>query len=77
MSMKSEEALIQPTDMGDWLTLADVSAALNIPVRTIYQWRYRGEGPPMYRFGGHVRTRRSDLHEWIEAHKDLSHGRTA
>jgi hypothetical protein len=33
----------------------DVSAYLAVPVRTLYQWSHRGEGPPAIRSGRHLR----------------------
>lgn len=36
-------------------TLDDVSAYLQIPKGTLYQWRCRGEGPPCIRMGKHLR----------------------
>ena len=39
------------------MTLADLAELLGVPVTTLYQWRHRGEGPPGYRVGRHVRYR--------------------
>lgn len=40
------ERLLSPTEL---------AGCLAVPVQTIYQWRHRGEGPPGYRVGRHVR----------------------
>jgi excisionase family DNA binding protein len=39
------------------MTVAELAELLGVPVTTLYQWRHRGEGPPGYRVGRHVRYR--------------------
>jgi predicted DNA-binding transcriptional regulator AlpA len=41
-----------------------------IPLRTIYNWRSRGEGPPAYRVGKYLRYRQSDVDAWLEGRHD-------
>ena len=50
-----------PTDF--LLELADF---LDIPIKTLYAWRYRGEGPIGFRAGKHLRYRWIDVEAWIE-----------
>ena len=57
-------------DPGRLMTLNEVSALLGIPVATLYRWRHRGEGPPGYRIGRHVRIRRAAVEAWIESRAD-------
>lgn len=52
------------------MSLSDLSDMLSVPVTTLYQWRHRGEGPPGYRVGRHVRYRRSDVEAWLETRAD-------
>lgn len=52
------------------MTLADLSEMLGVPVNTIYGWRSRGEGPPGYRVGRHVRYRRAAVDAWLETQTD-------
>ncbi len=49
------------------LTTEEAAALLNVPVRTLTNWRCRGRfpGPPFVRLGGTVRYRRGDLLEWV------------
>lgn len=47
-------------------TIGEVAAFLRIPSRTLYQWRYRGKGPPAYRVGRHLRFRWLDVEAWLE-----------
>jgi len=51
------------------LTVQDLAAYLGVPVTTLYQWRYRGEGPRGFRVGRHIRYQWSDVAEWIENQK--------
>ncbi len=48
------------------LTTSQVAAYLQVPVATIHQWRYRGEGPKAAKVGRHLRFRRVDLDAWLE-----------
>ena len=47
------------------LTAQDLAAYLEVPLTTLYAWRYRGEGPAGFRIGKHLRYRRSDVEQWI------------
>ncbi|MGH8946589.1 MAG: helix-turn-helix transcriptional regulator [Acidimicrobiia bacterium] len=44
----------------------ELAGYLGVPVTTLYQWRYRREGPPGFRVGRHVRYRWRDVETWIE-----------
>jgi len=50
--------------------LAWLSGYIGIPERSIYNWRQRGEGPPAYRIGKHLRYRRSDVEAWLDGRRD-------
>lgn len=47
------------------MTAAEVAEHLGVPVATLYQWRYRREGPRGLRVGRHLRYRRADVEAWI------------
>lgn len=47
------------------LSVQDLAEYLDLPVATLYGWRYRGLGPPGFRVGRHVRYRQSDVDQWI------------
>ena len=53
-----------PTCARLW-TLQDVSDFLNVPVGTLYQWRVRGEGPPAFKVGRHVRFDPDRVRAWV------------
>jgi len=55
-------------DRSGWerlLTVEDVAELLAVPVRTLYTWRYRGEGPPALKLGGHLRYEPAALRRWL------------
>jgi len=48
------------------LTVKDLAKYLGVPATTLYQWRYRREGPRGFRVGRHIRYQLCDVTEWIE-----------
>lgn len=57
----------------EWLSPADLSAEINIPLATIYQWRHhKRTGPPGVRIGKHIRYRRSEVDKWLDSLTDAS-----
>jgi excisionase family DNA binding protein len=54
------------------LTPHEVAVFLGVPLRTIYRWRSRGDGPRGYRIGRHVRYRVDDIERWLEDRRDAS-----
>jgi excisionase family DNA binding protein len=55
--MQHLEPLIDVQQLADYL---------DVPVKTLYAWRYRREGPPAFRVGRHLRYRCSDIQRWIQ-----------
>ena len=48
------------------LSVRELADYLGVPVTTLYQWRYRREGPTGFRVGRHIRYRWQDVLDWIE-----------
>lgn len=48
------------------LTAEELADFLDVPIKTLYAWRHRGEGPIGFRVGRHIRYRRVDVELWIE-----------
>lgn len=48
-------------------TFQDVSDFLGVPIGTLYQWRVRGEGPPAFKVGRHVRFDPDQVRTWLAA----------
>ena len=59
--MQHLEPLIDVQQLADYL---------DVPVKTLYAWRYRREGPPAFRVGRHLRYRRTDIQRWIQQQID-------
>lgn len=47
------------------LSIDDLSAYLQVPVNTLYQWRKTHKGPAGFRVGKYVRYRPDDVDAWI------------
>lgn len=56
-AMEHEERLVD---------VHELAAYLEVPVKTLYAWRYRREGPPAFRVGRHLRYRWRDVQLWIQ-----------
>ncbi len=56
------------------LTVEDLAGYLEVPVATIYAWRYHHRGPPGFRVGRHLRFRWSDVERWINDQFAQSNG---
>ena len=56
--------------MGDtpqqFMTPDEVANLLQVPVATLYGWRYKGVGPLSVRVGKHIRYRRADIDAWFD-----------
>jgi excisionase family DNA binding protein len=62
----STAAAVSPLRCERLWTLQDVSAFLGVPVGTLYQWRVRGEGPPAFKVGRHVRFDPDRVRAWLD-----------
>ena len=54
------------------LTVEDLAEYLDVPVATLYAWRYHRQGPPGFRVGRHIRYRWADIEEWISLRVEAS-----
>ena len=48
------------------VSVEQVAEHLGVPVKTLYQWRYKGVGPRPLRVGRHLRYRPEDVKTWLE-----------
>ena len=53
------------TDRRKMATQAELSAYLDVPQKTLIDWRYRGVGPPWIKLGHHVRYPWPAVDKWI------------
>jgi excisionase family DNA binding protein len=42
----------------------EVSAYLGVPIKTLYQWKWRGDGPPVRKIGRHLRYDPAAVKNW-------------
>lgn len=50
----------------DVVTIDEVARRLDVPKKTLYNWRYKGVGPRSHRIGKHLRYRWSDVLDWLD-----------
>jgi predicted DNA-binding transcriptional regulator AlpA len=48
-------------------TVEDVGEVLGLPVRTLYDWRGRGYGPTVKRFGRYLRYDPVEVKRWFDS----------
>jgi len=53
---QTDERLVEPQEVADYLL---------VPVATLAQWRYLGQGPRFHKVGRFVRYRWSDVEKWL------------
>ena len=46
-------------------TVDDAALYLRVPVKTLYQWKWRGEGPPVRKMGRHLRYDPAEVQRWF------------
>jgi predicted DNA-binding transcriptional regulator AlpA len=54
-------------DIDPLWTAADMAHFLGVPVKTLYQWKWRGEGPPWKKVGRHLRYDPAEVRKWVES----------
>jgi len=54
------------------LSVEELAGLLQVPPRTIYDWRYRGDGPKPIRVGRYLRFDPADVAHWLAGRKAAS-----
>jgi len=67
--MESTQQIPKPRPL--W-GVGDVAAYLGVPVKTLYRWRLKHEGPDCLRVGKHLRYVPDDVIAWVESRKRLA-----
>lgn len=60
--MPRERPVIDPM----WTT-AETSYYLGVPVQTLYQWKWLGQGPPVHKIGRHLRYDPAEVRAWVDS----------
>ncbi len=60
-----------PQDAHDWMTIQEVADHYRRPVKTLYDWRYRGFGPKAVRVGARLLYKRETVLEWLERQESV------
>lgn len=67
--------MVVPSDpLPHLLTPSEVGDYLGVPIGTLANWRYQGEGPPFVHVGRLVRYRADDVNAWIQTNLSPSSG---
>ncbi|MDI3386360.1 helix-turn-helix domain-containing protein [Streptomyces sp. B-S-A8] len=53
--------------MEKMITIPELADALNVSVKTIYEWNSLGTGPAYVKAGGGVRFRPSEVERWLNS----------
>jgi len=56
------------------LSIEELSEYLNVPIRTLYDWRLAGKGPCAVHVGRQLRYFVSDVHDWLWNQRDEQGG---
>jgi hypothetical protein len=57
---------------GEWLSPEWIADDLDVPIRSFYAWRQKGQGPRAVRVGKHLRIRRRDYEAWLAERRDTA-----
>ncbi|HZJ04261.1 MAG TPA: helix-turn-helix domain-containing protein [Nocardioidaceae bacterium] len=58
------------------LSIEELSEYLNVPIRTLYDWRLAGKGPCAVHVGRQLRYFVSDVHDWLSNQREPEPGRS-
>jgi excisionase family DNA binding protein len=70
MTINEESQEVEPREI---MIPEEAAAYLRVPVATLYQWRHRGQGPPVSKVGRHLRYRRKDVEGWLDEMRKTGH----
>ena len=70
------EAITTLSGLEPLLRIEELSEYLNLPIRTLYDWRLTGKGPCAVHVGRQLRYFVSDVHDWLRDQRELGSGRS-
>ncbi|MDK1348011.1 helix-turn-helix domain-containing protein [Streptomyces sp. 378] len=63
---RSKQAPASGSQRRPLATAQEVAEYLGVPVATVYNWKYRGDGPKFIKVGRHLRARWEDVEAYLE-----------
>ena len=74
ISTPKADELARASD-ASFISAQEVARRLDIPVSTLYGWRYKDKGPRSYRVGKHLRYRWDEVLSWLDTLAEDVRGR--
>lgn len=71
-STNTESAINKRATRQPLMSVQELAELLQVSVKTIYDWRYRGLGPKAIRVGRHVRYEPDEIERWLVAQRNNS-----
>ena len=69
------ETTTTPSGLEPLLSIEELSEYLDVPVRTLYDWRLSGKGPCAVHVGRQLRYFVHDVQDWLCEHREPEPGR--
>jgi len=69
------ETTSTPSGLEPLLSIEELSEYLDVPIRTLYDWRLSGKGPCAVHVGRQLRYFVNDVQDWLRAHREPEPGR--
>ena len=69
------ETTSTPRGLEPLLSIEELSEYLDVPIRTLYDWRLSGKGPCAVHVGRQLRYFVNDVQEWLREHREPEPGR--
>ena len=69
------ETTSTPRGLEPLLSIEELSEYLDVPIRTLYDWRLSGKGPCAVHVGRQLRYFVNDVQDWLREHREPEPGR--
>jgi hypothetical protein len=69
------ETTSTPSGLEPLLSIEELSEYLDVPIRTLYDWRLSGKGPCAVHVGRQLRYFVNDVQDWLREHREPEPGR--
>ena len=69
------ETTTTPSGLEPLLSIEELSEYLDVPIRTLYDWRLSSKGPCAVHVGRQLRYFVNDVQDWLREHREPEPGR--